>query len=84
MGAMFDEILSYGGQGGLRELLRYHKDHVLSIPVEDPFIRLDADPVEDLLLLREKYVKEPGPPQTYKSPGYFQQRRISSDPCPDR
>lgn len=49
------EILSYGGQGGLRELLRYHQDHALSIPVEDPFIRLDVDTHKDLLLLREKY-----------------------------
>jgi len=52
---LIDEILSYSGQGGLRELLRYHQDHALSIPVEDPFIRLDADTHEDLLLLREKY-----------------------------
>ncbi len=52
---LIDEILSYNGQGGLRELLRYHQDHALSIPVEDPFIRLDADTHEDLLLLRKKY-----------------------------
>ncbi len=52
---LIDAILSYGGQGGMRELLRGYEDHAVSIPVEDPFIRLDADTRKDLLRIREKY-----------------------------
>ena len=51
---LIDEILSYSGQGGLRKLLRRHENQAVSIPVEDPFIRLDADTPKDLALLREK------------------------------
>lgn len=50
---LIDEILSYSGQGGLREFLRRHENLAISIPVEDPFIRLDADTPKDLLLLKE-------------------------------
>jgi len=50
---LIDPILSYGGQGGLRTFLRNHENQAISIPVEDPFIRLDADTPKDLLLLRE-------------------------------
>jgi CTP:molybdopterin cytidylyltransferase MocA len=52
---LIDEILSYSGQGGLREILRGHDDHAIHIPVADPFIRLDADTRRDLLRIREKY-----------------------------
>ena len=52
-GKLIDEILSYSGQGGLREFLRLHENQSISIPVQDPFIRLDADTPNDLLLLRE-------------------------------
>ena len=50
---LVDEILSYSGQGGLREFLRSYENQAISIPVEDPFIRLDADTPKDLSLLRE-------------------------------
>lgn len=50
---LIDEILSYSGRGGLREFLRGYENQAISIPVEDPFIRLDADTPNDLLLLRE-------------------------------
>jgi CTP:molybdopterin cytidylyltransferase MocA len=50
---LIDEILSYSGKGGLREFLRHQENQAISIPVEDPFIRLDADTPNDLLLLRE-------------------------------
>ena len=53
---LIDEILSYSGQGGLREFLRRHENQAISIPVEDPFIRLDADTPKDLILLREMMV----------------------------
>ena len=49
---LIDEILSYSGQRGLREFLRRHENQAISIPVEDPFIRLDADTPKDLLLLK--------------------------------
>ncbi len=52
---LIHEILSYGGQGGLRELLRCHQAHALAIAVEDPFILLDADTPEDMVLLKERY-----------------------------
>ena len=55
---LIDEILSYSGQGGLREFLRRHENQVVSIPVEDPFIRLDADTPKDLSLLREMMVSK--------------------------
>lgn len=50
---LINKILSYSGQGGLREFLRSYENQAISIPVEDPFIRLDADTPNDLLLLRE-------------------------------
>lgn len=53
---LIDEILSYSGQGGLREFLRSYENQAISIPVEDPFIRLDADTPKDLSLLREMMV----------------------------
>jgi CTP:molybdopterin cytidylyltransferase MocA len=52
---LIDEILSYDGQGGLRKLLRDHEEQAISVPVGDPFIRLDADTPQDLKLIREEY-----------------------------
>jgi molybdenum cofactor cytidylyltransferase len=52
---LIDAILSYGGKGGLRAFLRGYEEHTISIPVQDPFILLDADTPKDLLLLKEKY-----------------------------
>ena len=48
-----NKILRYSGQGGLREFLRSYENQAISIPVNDPFIRLDADTPKDLSLLRE-------------------------------
>ena len=50
---LVDGILSYSGQGGLREFLRRYENQAISIPVEDPFIRLDADTPKELSLLGE-------------------------------
>ena len=50
---LIDPILSYNGQGGLRALLRRYENQAISVPVQDPFIRLDADTPTDLLLLKE-------------------------------
>ncbi len=50
---LIDEILSYHGNGGLRQFLRRYEEQTISIPVEDPFIRLDADTPQDLLRLKK-------------------------------
>ncbi len=50
---LVDRILSYEGQGGMREFLRGCEAQAISIPVADPFIRLDADTPRDLLRLKE-------------------------------
>ena len=50
---LVSQILSYEGQGGLREFLRRYEAQSISITVEDPFIRLDADTPPDLLRLEE-------------------------------
>ena len=50
---LIDAILSYDGNGGLREFLRGYENKAISIQVEDPFIRLDADTPRDLQRLRE-------------------------------
>ena len=50
---LIDAIRGYAGDGGLREFLRGFEKQAISIPVEDPFIRLDADTPEELLRLKE-------------------------------
>lgn len=50
-----DQILNYDVQGGLRGLLRSYDDQAIDINVGDPFIRLDVDTREDLMVLRKKY-----------------------------
>ncbi len=50
---LIDGIISYGGQSGLRGFLRRYENQAVSVPVEDPFIRLDADTPEDILRLRK-------------------------------
>ncbi|MDJ0804633.1 MAG: nucleotidyltransferase family protein [Desulfobacterales bacterium] len=52
-GELVGAILSYDGDGGLRAFLRRHEEQSIAIPVDDPFIRLDADTPEDLLRLKE-------------------------------
>jgi CTP:molybdopterin cytidylyltransferase MocA len=50
---LMDALLRHDGQGGLREFLRGYENQAISIPVEDPFILLDADTPQDLLRLEE-------------------------------
>ncbi len=52
-GELVGAILSYDGDGGLRAFLRRHEEQSIAIPVDDPFIRQDADTPEDLLWLKE-------------------------------
>ncbi|MDJ0722574.1 MAG: nucleotidyltransferase family protein [Desulfobacterales bacterium] len=51
--ALIAAIRGYDGGGGLRALLRRHEEKSITVPVEDPFIRQDADTPEDLLRLKE-------------------------------
>ncbi len=50
---LIDALLRYDGKGGLREFLRGYENQAVSISVEDPFIRLDADTPQDLSRLEE-------------------------------
>lgn len=50
---LIDALLRHDGRGGLREFLRGYENQAISIPVEDPFIRLDADTPQDLLGLKK-------------------------------
>ena len=52
-GRLIDAIIRYSGNGGLREFLQSYENQATSIPVEDPFIRLDADTPQDLLRLKK-------------------------------
>jgi molybdenum cofactor cytidylyltransferase len=50
---LIDALLRHDGEGGMLAFLRGYESHAISIPVEDPFIRLDADTPQDLLRLKE-------------------------------
>jgi CTP:molybdopterin cytidylyltransferase MocA len=49
-------ILSSDVQGGLRALLRKYRQKSRNVPVDDPFILLDADTPEDLAFLKDQYL----------------------------
>lgn len=49
------EILSFDGRGGLQALLKKHRRHARNVPVNDPFILLDADTPDDLAFLRKNH-----------------------------
>ncbi len=53
--SLISEILLYDGRGGMRAFLRKYKSQTINIPVDDAYIRLDADTRADLSLLREAY-----------------------------
>ncbi len=78
---LIDEILSYSGQGGLREFLRRHENQAISILVEDPFIRLDADTLKDLSLLREMMVSKTEMPKHLESICLAEYNRICAPVC---
>jgi CTP:molybdopterin cytidylyltransferase MocA len=50
---LINGILRHDGEGGLRGFLQSWENQAVSVPVEDPFIRLDADTPQDLARLRE-------------------------------
>ena len=53
---LIDLILSYSGEGGMRGLLKGCEDRAVTVPVADPFVRLDVDTAEDLFNLRKEMV----------------------------
>lgn len=51
-------ILGFDEQGGLRTLLsRYHQQS-RNVSVDDPYILLDADTQDDLVILKDQYLKK--------------------------
>ncbi|MBT8362629.1 MAG: nucleotidyltransferase family protein [Deltaproteobacteria bacterium] len=49
---LIDEILTYGGHGGLRSLLRKYEDKTHMVAVSDRHVLMDIDTQADLALLR--------------------------------
>lgn len=52
-------ILSYDDQGGLRALLRRYRHKSRNVVVDDPYILLDVDTQNDLILLEDHYLNKP-------------------------
>ena len=50
-------ILNHDGQGGLRGLLRNYRQQSRNVSVDDPYILLDVDTPNDLVILKEQYLK---------------------------
>ena len=49
------EILSFNGQGGLRELWKYHEDKILTAPVDDVGCWTDIDTFEQYIRCVSRY-----------------------------
>jgi CTP:molybdopterin cytidylyltransferase MocA len=58
---LIDTIRGYAGDGGLRAVLRRHEEQSITVPVDDPYIRLDADTPEDLLRLKDMMLGRAAP-----------------------
>lgn len=54
---LIDRIIAYTGKQGMRGFLRGYEDRAVTVPVDDPFIRLDVDTVEDLRHLEKEKSK---------------------------
>jgi CTP:molybdopterin cytidylyltransferase MocA/HD superfamily phosphodiesterase len=52
---LINEMLDYGGQGGMRAFLKKHADRADDIPVADAHIHMDLDTEEDLALLQKAF-----------------------------
>lgn len=55
--SLIESLLTYHGQGGMRGFLKSYNDLATEVPVDDPFIRRDADTLEDLSFLRENFAR---------------------------
>jgi len=62
-----DSILSYEGQGGMREFLKRYEEQAALVNVEDPFIYMDADTKEELDVLRKEYSRFVSPSEQLRS-----------------
>ncbi len=56
--AVKSDILSFVGQGGLRELWKYHEDKIITVPVDDVGCWTDIDTFEQYLRCVSRYQSE--------------------------
>ena len=52
---MIAEILSFHGEGGLRELWKQHESEIITVPVDDPGVCADLDTPDDYRQCRITY-----------------------------
>jgi CTP:molybdopterin cytidylyltransferase MocA len=52
--SLFNNILSYNGDAGMRGLLRQFQNQAVNVAVNDPFIHMDIDTPEDLFHIRHE------------------------------
>jgi CTP:molybdopterin cytidylyltransferase MocA len=53
--AIKKDILSFDGQGGLRELWKFHENKILSVPVDDAGCWTDIDTFEQYMRCVSRY-----------------------------
>lgn len=56
--SLTSRILAYGGDDGMRGVLRQYEGRALDVSVEDPFILMDVDTPEELEFLKKEYQKQ--------------------------
>ena len=54
---MVPEIMSFGGEGGLRQLWKQHEAIIRTVPVDDAGVWVDLDTQEDYKNCKEQYEK---------------------------
>lgn len=52
--SLIDQIVAYSGEGGMRGFLQGYASRATSVPVADPFIRMDVDTEEDVVNLKKE------------------------------
>jgi len=55
--SLIDHVIAHTGEEGMRGVLREYEDRAVTVPVADPFIRLDVDTAEAFSRLTEKLSK---------------------------
>lgn len=56
--SLIDEIMRYEGQGGLRELWKFHESEIAGVPVNDPGCWTDLDTYEEYINCMNRYQKK--------------------------
>ena len=56
--SLIPQVLAHDGEGGLRGLLSKYDSQSISVPVEDPFVRMDVDTQEDVLRLKKELLRQ--------------------------